>query len=152
MDEGKRGSREHDSGGILSLALLIEEHGGAIEYDLLTRTHYSLDDVGGALSWSSLNSFIKNLDSDSAFAREVNKTMGWETTVKTNDLLANIFDMLQVIHADLVSWGTRGKKKAKVKPYPRPGKEEDKNMRKYGKGALPVDELEAWITGRLKDG
>ena len=111
-----------------------------------------MDDIGGALSWGSLNSFIKNLGSDSALAREVNKTQGWETTTKTNALLADIFDLLQVIHADLVSWASNGKKKANIKPYPRPGKETDKNVRKFGKGALPVDDLHAWIKGRLKDG
>lgn len=107
-----------------------------------------MDDVGEALSWASLYSFIKHLGSNSALAKELGKSTGWETTLKTNEILADIFDMLQVIHADMVNWASGGKKKANNKPYPRPGKDEHKNTRKLGNGAMPVDKLREWINGR----
>lgn len=113
----------------------------------MCRTNYQIDDLGGALSWSSLHSFIKYLGSDSALARAMDKQTGWENTVKTNAILADIFDLLQVINGNLIQFATGGKKKPKINPYPRPGKDND-NVHKIGKGALPPDELHKWIQER----
>ena len=121
----------------------MTEHGEAIEYDLLTRTAYSLDDVGGALSWSALSSFVKFLGTDSALARDLGKSTGWEDTIKTNALLADIYDLLQVINANICAMASHGKKRKKVIPYPRPGKDDDK--RKIGKGAMPLKALAEWF-------
>lgn len=71
------------------------------------------------------------------------KSTEWEQTIKTNAILADIFDLLQVINANLVALASGGKKKGKIKPYPRPGR--DKNTRKIGRDALPIDELREWI-------
>lgn len=103
-----------------------------------------MNDVGGALSWGAFYAFIKNLGSDSALARDLGKSTGWETTLQTNTILADIFDMLQVIHADLVAMMSSGKKKAKNKPYPRPGGDKDKK-RRLGSGAMPADQLREWL-------
>lgn len=126
----------------MSLAKFIDEHGEALTYDLMTRTHYTIDDIGGALSWRSLYSFIKFLGTDSALARDLDKSTGWETTIKTNAILADIYDLLQVINANLVKVG--GGKTKKINPYPRPGGDEDKK-RKIGKDAVPVTDLREWI-------
>ena len=132
---------------MISLARLVTEHDEALNYDLLTRTNYNTDDIGGALSWGALYAFIKNLGGDSALARDLGKATGWETTLKTNAILADIFDLLQVIHAELVHWKSGGKKKPKTKPYPRPGRDEN-NKRKLGRGAMPLDELREWMRRR----
>lgn len=99
--------------------------------------------MGGALRWSSLFSFIRNLGSDSALARDLGKRTGWEDTLQTNALLADIYDMLQVINANLVGLASGGKVKKKIKPYPRPGKDDDK--KRIGKKAMPATELLDWI-------
>lgn len=104
---------------------------------MLTRTDYSLEDVGGTLSWGSLRSFIKNIGTDSALAKELGKSTGWEDTLTTNQILADIFDILQVI-AILIS-----RKRKRITPYPRPGA--DKNNRKIGKDALPFNDLREWF-------
>lgn len=130
-----------DTGGIIGLAGFVLDHAEAIDYDLLTRTSYTINDIGGALSWESLRSFIKNLGTDSALARDLGKSTGWESTLKTNVILADIYDLLQVINNNLCH------SKKRIKPYPRPGKGED-NERKIGKGALPVAELREWIRRR----
>ena len=96
--------------------------------------------MGGTLSWSSLQSFIKKVGTDSALAKELGKSTGWEDTLTTNQILADIFDLLQVI-AILIS-----RKRKRITPYPRPGK--DKNNRKLGKGALPFNELREWFRRR----
>ena len=129
----------------MSLGEFCATHKEAITYDLMTRTQYTLDDVGGALSWSSLNSFIKNLGSDSALARDLGKSSGWENTKKTNEILADIFDMLQVINVNIKQLA--GDKHRKFKPYPRPGRDDD-NKRKLGKGAMPLNELREWFRRR----
>ena len=126
----------------MSLTKFIDEHGEALTYDLMTRTHYTIDDIGGALSWRSLYSFIKFLGTDSALARDLDKSTGWETTIKTNAILADIYDLLHVINAHLVKVG--GGKTKKINPYPRPGGDEDKK-RKIGKDAVPVTDLREWI-------
>ena len=114
----------------------------------MTRTSYTIDDIGGALSWGSLYSFIKNLRTDSAVARDLGKATGWEDTLRTNAILADIYDLLQVINSNIVAIG--GGKKKKITPYPRPGKDED-NKRKIGKGALPINDLREWLR-RKQDG
>ena len=94
-----------------------------------------MNDIGGALPWRSLNSFIRYLPTDSALAKDLGKSTGWETTLKTNALLADVFDILQVIASN--------KQLKKTTPYPRPGKE-DHTVRRIGKDPLPPDELRKW--------
>ena len=144
-----RSGRRSNIGGIISLAQFAEEHREALDYDLITRTNYTIDDVGGALSWSSLASFVKHLQGDSALARDLGKATGWEDTIKTNAILADIFDLLQVINANLVALGNHGKTRKTIKPYPRPGKD-DNTERKIGKGALPLSEMRKWIENRRR--
>ena len=147
MVKGYAGSERSDIGGIISLARFADEHREALEYDLLTRTRYQLDDVGGTLSWSALYSFIRHLTPDSALGRDLEKYTGWETTVKTNTILADIYDLLQVINANLCGLGSKHPTRKKIKPYPRPGKD-DNNERKIGKGGLPIDKLREWIRSK----
>lgn len=125
----------------------MNEHDEALNYDLITRTNYQLDDIGGALSWSSLHSFIKFLPGDSALAREAGELSVWDSRIKTNAMLADIYDMLQLLNANLVAFASGGKTKPKITPYPRPGRE-DNTRRKFGKGALPLEELRQWIKER----
>ena len=122
-----------------------DEHYEAIAYDLLTRTNYQIDDIGGALSWSSLDAFIKRLGSDSELARDLGKYSAWVTPLQTNVILADIFDLIQVFREENVNYHT--KKKIKSDPYPRPGKENDKKQR-IGSDAMPANELCEWINKR----
>lgn len=90
---------------------------------------------------------MKNLDLDSALARDVNENITiWGSTLKTNYLLADIFDVLSSIHYALIKMS--GGKASKPKPYPRP--DNNKTMKKYGKGALKVNDLKDWIFKRNK--
>lgn len=106
--------------GILSLANAIKEHREAIERDLLTYTGYQLSDLGGALDWSAMRSFMHNLPIDSAMGHELHPEYApWATQTKTNAILANIFDVLSQINANLVAIGSHEPAK-QPKPYPRP--------------------------------
>lgn len=112
----------------------------------MTRTNYTLDDVGGVLSWSSLASFVKYLGTDSALAQDLGKSTGWETQVKTNAILADLYDLLAVFNVNFINQNNKHKKK-NIKPYPRPGRDND-NKRKLGKGALPLNEWREWYRRR----
>lgn len=109
----------------------------------MTRTGHTLDDVPARVSYRALDSFIANLGIDSKLASEVAPEFAeWSTRTKTNALLADIFDMLAMINANLIGIGTR-KKAKEPKKYPRPKKQ--KELKRYGSGALPATELREWI-------
>lgn len=131
-------------GGIISLAVFVKEHSEAVDYDLITRAGCELSDVGGRLSWSALNHFIKNTPPDGALMREIRPDLSqWSTTAKTNALLADIYDILAAINSNLCAKGS-GKRAKRPKPYPRPGKS---SAKKVGT-ALPQSELHKRIFGK----
>ena len=106
--------------------------------------------MGRTLSWGALRSFVEQIGADSAIARATNPEYAvWSTTTKTNALLADIFDLLAAINANLVAIGTHSKPK-RPKEYPRPGKAPD-NEKKYGKGAMPVADLREWIAKKRNE-
>ena len=78
--------------------------------------------------------------------REVNPEWAiWANRLKTNFILADIYDILAHINANLVAMGS-GKPAKRVKPYPRPKqKKGNDNERHFGSKPLPVAELHKWI-------
>ncbi len=71
----------------------------------------------------------------------------WAGAVKTNAILADIYDMLAMINVNLCALGT-GKRAKKPKPYKRPG---DKDKKQIGKKALPPDQLREWFANKRKE-
>lgn len=64
---------------------------------------------------------------------------GWDSTLKTNIILADLVDVVNVI-----AHGLSGKKH-RINPYPRPF-DKAKDKKHIGKGALPtVDDFRNWI-------
>lgn len=127
------------------------EHREAVERDLLTETGYKLDDVGRTLSWGALKSFLSRVRPDSALSHELNPDIAeWSTALRTNVILADIYDMLSMINAQLrvIASHKRGQP---PKPYKRPW-EKDRNIQHYGSGALPAKEMREWIKQRQKAG
>ena len=115
---------------------------------MLTETGHELSDVGGALSWSALKSFLSNIQLGSALGEELNpKISEWSTRKKTNEILADIFDILQVINVQLRVMASH-KPGRKPEPYKRPG--QDKGKKRIGKGALPLEEMRKWIESRRR--
>ena len=130
----------------------MAEHSGAIEYDLLTKTGHELRDVGRTLSWDALASFLLYEDVDSALHRELGtKQAVWAQTLKTNGILADIYDMLAQINSNLVAIGSQQPAK-EPKRYPRPDMDDkSENERHIGKGALPKAELRKWIEKKRQE-
>lgn len=69
----------------------------------------------------------------------------WGTTLKTNIILADIFDILSAINYNLAGFGGN-KHPKKPKPYPRPG-QKDKEVTHYGKNG--VKDIRAWIKSKM---
>lgn len=111
-------------------------------------TGHSLDDIGRSLSWGALGSFLRKVDINSETAKELDPDLAlWAGTVKTNAILADIYDVLAMINTNLCAIGT-GKRAKKPEKYPRPG---DKDKKQIGKDALPLDELRAWFDRKRKE-
>ena len=88
---------------------------------------------------------------DSHLIRELSPEDGlWATRSKTNAILADIFDMLAIINANLVATSSR-KRAKQPKPYKRPGDKEAQNIKQFGKGAVTVPELEAFFEQKRKE-
>ena len=120
-----------------------------MERDLLVQTGYSLDDVGGALSWSALGAFLHKADPGSALAYELEPELtAWASSFKTNAILADIYDVLAQINANMVAGFSR-KRTQKPKRYPRPG---DDDKRKLGKNAVSINELDEWFRRKTGEG
>ena len=138
------------SGGIIGLASYVDEHREAVERDLLTETGYELNDVGRALSWGALKSFLSTVKLGSALSGEIRPEMTeWSTVVKTNAILADIFDQLSLLNTKLSILITR-KRGRKPEPYPRPWASKQRRTHRYGDGAIPIDELREWIKNRQR--
>ena len=127
-------------------------HKEAIEYDLITSAGIELSEVGSSLSMGAFSSFVKALPNnfDSALWRSTHEdTALWATTLRTNALLADIFDVLSQINSNLCA-GFSHKKSSKITPMPRPWSEGKTKTKKIGKGALPKSELREWFKNKWK--
>ena len=131
--------KRSNSGGILSLVRILERHDRALEYDLMTRTGRTLTEYlsMGAAGIVALISFITYLPSDSELMREMhpkNEFAEWNTQIKTNAILADMFDAFVSAHT---------KKGVQPKRYPRP-----KQNRSIGKDPIPVSQFWDWWHGK----
>lgn len=96
---------------------------GAVDYDLMTLTGWTVDDVGEVLSWRHLSHFVSNLPFGSAVMREVTgEASQWLTGTKSAALLADIFDLLNEFRYEHALSKIPKDKQKPQKPdaYPRP--------------------------------
>lgn len=124
----------------------MREHRKAVEYDLLTKTNHSLEDVGSTLTWSALDSFVDKISDDSAIKKEIYPEQAeWSTVFKTNVILADLYDLLSQINNNIVA-AAEGEASKKIHEYSRPWvKDENSDSKQIGSGALPAYELHEWI-------
>ena len=116
---------------------------------MITLAGIEIGDIGGSLSWGAFDSFLRRLPYDSAVYKELHPEIGdWSSNLRTNVLLADIYDCLCQINVNMI--GGFGRKKAtKIKKYPRPWSK--KNGKSIGKNALPKKELHEWINKKRKE-
>lgn len=116
-------------------------------------TRYQLSDLGGALSWGALLHFLQFVPRDSAFSQSVQPWTDaerWQRGEATAAILADIFDAVRALDADVMHKGTK-RRPRQPKPYPRPWAT-DKGGVSVGKDPIPVSEFEAWWATPSKGG
>lgn len=126
---------------------VIDRHGAALEYDLLTMTRYQLRDAGGALSWGALLHFLQYLPRDSALSRELvplSDSERWAGGEATSAIVADLFDLVALMRAEAAVKGTTHRPR-KPRRYPRPW--ERPKERHVGRGAIPIADFEDWWKG-----
>lgn len=113
-----------DRGGIIGLVRLLEEHGEAIEYELLTVGKH-IDDLGTRrLSWRDLKVVATQAPPKGALHRALDPE-GWAWSSDTY-LIAGLIDLGAV-----ANWQRAGDKhRARPTPLPRPGEKAKKTKRK----------------------
>lgn len=138
---GRFGDR---TGGIAGLRQLIARHSEAVEYELIL-LGLRLDWLGTErLSWRDLLVIVRQAKTGGPLDRaERGADALWGIR---EQLLAGIFDKLAI-----ANWQRgAGKERDRPKPLPRPGVT-DETTKQYGKGALPLDEMAAWLGWNAPD-
>lgn len=149
-----RGVR-HGDGGIAGLVDLIDEHGGALEYDLMTRAGATLEDIPARIPWTALRSFATHLDAGSALVSEIRPELaGWQGDMRVPMILADMYDLIAMLRHDFDCANTPKKKgrPRKPAPYPRPGANETSVGQRIGKDAIPIKDFDEWWEGGGADG
>ena len=121
----------------------MAQHGEAVEYDLMTRTRYTLDDLGGELSERALLSFTRRLPAESETVAALSPDGGWS---RTDMLLARICEGIERLTWVEMSKGTRKSRRPPMpKPIERPGvKRRDKRI---GSEPVPISDFDKWYGG-----
>ena len=110
---------------------------------------FTLDDVGGTLSWDALGDFIARMDPASALSYELDPERAqWATVDGTNRILADIYDLLAVMNRTLAMMATK-KRQKKPEPYPRPGQKK-KEKKHVGTASIPIAEVKDVILKKLR--
>lgn len=133
-----------------ALVEVLEDRADALDYDLMTFTGRTLDEYmqQGAAGIVALCDFIKHLSTDSALFRTTRDGMHeWSETVKTNMLLADIYDNLTAMRYQFVSSKSK-KKPRRPDPYPRPWAKPRK--KKIGKDPVKVSKFWKWWDSKKK--
>lgn len=125
---------------------MILKHTGELEYDLMTLTGFTLDDLGERLTYRALFSFIQNLPKTSALWKATHPNdidyALWESQEIVPQLLARLSDQISQL-AWMYSSANTTKKQPKPKPLTRPGVESAKEE-VYGKDPIPISQFNDW--------
>lgn len=127
-------------------------HRRALESDMLTRLGLTLDDVPDVISWDALAAFAANLAEGSAlFASMHRDEAAWASTIKTNVILADLYDSLTALRYEIALMNTpKGRRRPdKPVPYPRFWVKEKsgKGTKRYGRDPVPLSEFDRWWKG-----
>lgn len=131
----------------------MSDHGGALDYDLMTMTPYTLDDLGGRLSCRSLVHFIRHLPPTSATKREINgaptdEQMGWLTGNVTTQLIACLLDEVRGLQWMYQSAHSKSRVR-RPKRFPTPwSTDEELGVKRYGRDPIRVADFDAWFDGK----
>ena len=128
---------------------MLCEHGGALDFDLMTMTDYTIDDVGGRLSVGSLAHFVQNLPPTSAtmralFPDEAERVL-WMEGRATAQLVACLIDELrgfEWMYQSAHSNGSVMRPKRFETPWTSPG---ELGVRRIGSKPVTIAEFDEWF-------
>ena len=148
MGQGVARGRGADSGGIVGLANLVTEHGGALDYDLMTMTIYTIDDVGGRLPVGSLAHFVRHLPPESATMRELypdeQEKILWSKGYATAQLVAALIDELRSFEYMYAKRNSRGGVRKPV-PFETPWTKPTKRVQHFGSDPIRIADFDEWF-------
>lgn len=114
----------------------------------MTRTRYTLDDLGGELSERALLSFLRRLPAESETVAELAPDGGWS---RSDMLLARLCEGIEML---LWVTANKGSKRSRQSQMPerieRPGVKRDK--RHIGREPIPISDFNDWYFGGDADG
>jgi hypothetical protein len=128
----------------------VYEHGEALEYDLMTMAHMTLDDMGGALSLRALRSFVRRLGPGSELWRETHDEsddwLPWLDGTMVAPMLVSLLDSLNLQRWEYaLSCTTKGRTKPrKPKPTSVPWRDDASRERHIGHDPIPISEFDQW--------
>ena len=110
----------------------------------MTRTRFTLDDLGGELPEQALVAFAKHLPPESdTMATLAPDKCGWS---RTDMLLARICEGIETLLWVTASKGVRkSKQPPKPKRIQRPGVEPDE--KRIGRDPIPISDFDSWYEG-----
>ncbi|MBQ9005363.1 MAG: hypothetical protein IJ092_03200 [Atopobiaceae bacterium] len=117
-------------------------------------TRFTLDDLGGALSWRALLHFVRYLGGESALKREVDppgEEEQWASGALVAPLLADVIDAINWFNWSFIAANSKkGRKPKRPKPVRRPWlTDEQLGVRRVGRGGIPVQDFDAWWESRM---
>lgn len=130
----------------------MHDHGGALDYDLMTMTQYTLDDVGGRLSTGALAHFVKHLPPSSetkrALSPEDAEKVAWMDGDVTSQLVAILIDELRGMQWLYAKSNSKGSVR-RPKPFETPWNDgEGYGERRIGSDPITIAEFDAWFDGK----
>jgi len=115
----------------------------------MTRTRFTLDDLGGELSERALAAFLGNLPPESATVADASAVGGWS---RTDMLLARTCEAVEnLLWVEMCKGVKKSKRPPKPKRIPRPGVEESDGKR-IGRDPIPISEFDSWYGGEQSNG
>lgn len=109
----------------------------------MTRTRYTLEDLGGELPETALAAFVRHLPAESATMAALSPDCGWS---RTDMLLARICEGIEMLTwLEACKGQKRSKRPPKPKRIPRPGVKPDE--KRIGRDPIPISDFEEWYYG-----
>lgn len=126
-----------EPGGIEGVLSLCDEHGQALESDLIDKG-LRLRWVGEPwFTWRDLIVIIRESKQDSALMRSMHpESYRWG---QTEHLLADLLDLTNILVWFKTKDGQKGRNRPA--PYPRPGVDQDAGKRRVKGSAVPMDQV-----------
>ena len=125
----------------------MRDNSSELDFDLMTMTGRTLDEFtdAGAAGLVALVHFVKHLGPTSKLWQSQHpddELAQWDTRIKTNAILADIYDEMAMFRREAAVKGS-GKRPKRAKQYPRPNAKA-KDSRRIGSGAIRIRDFDSW--------